>query len=92
MEGLVVGEATADLGRVDIDMDMGTMVGVGGTDSGVSVGWIWPRRWRCGGGEVTASGGGLMSTGSGGIRVGVGVGAVSGGLIFTCQRHAPPFS
>ena len=33
-----------------------------------------------------------MSTGSGGIRVGVGVGVVSDGVISTRQRRAPPVS
>ena len=92
MEGRVEGEGTAVVGTGDVAVVGGTAAGGGGADSGVPVGRIWSRRWRCGCGAVTAGGGGSMSTGSGGIRVGVVLGVVSDGVIFTHQRRAPPFS
>ena len=77
MEGRVVGETTVGVGTEDVDVDLGSGGGGGGMGSGV--------------GEVITSGG-MMSTGSGGIRVGPGVVMVSDGEIFTRQRRAPPFS
>ena len=80
LDGLVVGEAMVELGTAVVGVAVGTVGGVGEPDSGVSVGWVWPRMWCCGCDVVTAGGGGSMSTGSGGIGVGVVVSVVSAGL------------
>ena len=63
MDGLVVGEAMVELGTAVVGVAVGTVGGVGEPDSGVSVGWVWPRMWCCGGGAVTVVGGVAMSPG-----------------------------